>query len=258
MNLFDAIIFGIVEGISEFLPISSTGHLMLTARLLELSQTDFLKSFEIMIQLGAILSVIVLYGKSLLVRVEVLKRVLAAFIPTAIIGFLLYKMIKKIFLAHNGIVLWSLFLGGIILIVFELLHHEKEDHTEDLSRISYPKAITIGIFQSIAIIPGVSRSAATIIGGLMLGIKRKTIVEFSFLLAIPTMCAATGLDLIKNAHSFSSDQFAFLSIGFITSFIVALLSIKFLLYFIQRNNFVWFGVYRVAVACVGWILGLNK
>ena len=258
MNLLDSIIFGIVEGISEFLPISSTGHLMLTARLLELSQTSFLKSFEIAIQLGAILSVIILYGKSLPVRFEILKRVAAAFIPTAIIGFLFYKIIKKIFLAHNDIVLWSLFLGGIILIVFDLLHREKEDHTEDIANISYSQAITIGIFQSVAIIPGVSRSAATIIGGLLLGIKRKTIVEFSFLLAIPTMLAATGLDLIKNAHSFSSDQFIFLSIGFATAFFVAILSIKFLLYFIQRNNFVWFGVYRVGIACVGWIFGLNK
>ncbi len=254
MNLFHAVIFGIVEGVTEFLPISSTGHLMLTARLLNLSQTDFLKSFEIAIQLGAILSVVVLYWRMFLVNRDIIKKVLAAFIPTAIVGFGLFEVIKRVLLGSESVVLWALFLGGIFIIIFDLLHREKKGAAEDISAISYKQAITIGLFQSIAVIPGVSRAAATIIGGLILGVKRRAIVEFSFLLAIPTMLAATALDLLKNKDAFSMDQLAFLSVGFITSFFVALLSIKLLLYFIKRHSFVSFGIYRVVLALFFWLV----
>ncbi len=254
MNFFDALIFGVVEGITEFLPISSTGHLMLTAKVMGFSQTNFLKSFEIAIQLGAILSVVVLYWKKFLMDFEVLKRVLAAFLPTAILGFFLYKIVKKVLLNGSQVVLWSLFLGGIFLIIFEWLHREKETAVEDLAKIPYKKAFFIGIFQSLAMIPGVSRAAATIVGGLLLGLKRRTIVEFSFLLAVPTMLAATVLDLLKSAHEFSSGQMEFLLIGFVSSFTVALLSIKFLLHFIKNHTFVWFGVYRIAVALLFWFV----
>jgi undecaprenyl-diphosphatase len=250
MDLLTAGILGIVEGITEFLPISSTGHLILAAQVLKLSQSNFLKSFEIIIQLGAILSVVVLYFKSLVLDIKTIKKVAAAFIPTAIIGFILYKLVKKVLLGNSHIVVWSLFIGGAVLIVFELLHREKQDAVEDVSSISYSQAVLIGLFQSIAIIPGVSRSAATIVGGLLLGLKRKTIVEFSFLLAVPTMLAATVLDLSKNINSFAPGQFAFLSVGFITSFVVALLSIKFLLAYIQKHNFIPFGIYRILVSIV--------
>jgi len=198
MNFLDVIILGIVEGITEFLPISSTGHLILASHLLGLNQTGFLKSFEIAIQLGAILSVVVLYGRSLLINAAVLKRVFVAFAPTAIFGLVFYNTIKKSLLGDSNVVLWSLFLGGIFLIIFEIVHREK-DAQEEIISITYPQALLIGVFQSVAMIPGVSRSAATIVGGLMIGLKRKTIVEFSFLLAVPTMGAATALDLMKNA-----------------------------------------------------------
>ena len=237
LNLLHALIFGIVEGISEFLPISSTGHLILTAKLLGLDQSSFLKSFEIAIQLGAILAVVALYWKSLLVNFEIFKRVSAAFIPTAAVGFVLYKIIKKFLMGNSSVVLWSLFIGGIFLIVFEKLHREKPGATESMERISYKQAVLIGLFQSLAMVPGVSRSAATICGGLILGLKRKTIVEFSFLLAVPTMLAATALDLLKSADTFSADQFGFLGVGFVTSFVVALLSIRFLLHFIKNHSF---------------------
>lgn len=254
MNLFDAVIYGIVEGITEFLPISSTGHLMLTSFLLKSLQTNFLKSFEIAIQLGAILSVVVLYAKHLFVNKEIIKRIIVAFLPTAAVGFALYKVIKGILLENTQIVLWSLFIGGILLIVFELFHKEKNDSVEELSHIPYRTSFLIGIFQSLAVIPGVSRAAATIIGGLALGLKRKTIVEFSFLLAVPTMLAATGFDLIKNAGAFSVDDFWFLAVGFVTSFVVALLSIKFLLGFIKKHTFISFGVYRMLLALLFWII----
>jgi undecaprenyl-diphosphatase len=254
VNLLEALIFGIVEGITEFLPISSTGHLMLTAQLLGLSQTEFLKTFEIVIQFGAIMSVIVLYWKTLLVNFEAVKRIILAFLPTAALGLLFYKIIKQFLMKSNQVVLWSMFIGGIALIIFELLHKEKDDAVEDIAAIPYGKAILIGLFQSIAMIPGVSRSAATIVGGLVLGLKRKTIVEFSFLLAIPTMLAATVLDLMKNAGQFSAAQISSLSIGFILSFVFAMLSVKFLLNYIKHHTFISFGIYRIILALSFWLL----
>lgn len=254
MNILHAVIFGMVEGVSEFLPISSTGHLILTAQILNVSQSDFIKSFEIAIQLGAIFSVVVLYFKSLLLDLKIIKRLIIAFIPTAIIGLIFYKLARRFLLGNSHVVIWSLLIGGIFLIVFELLHREKADAIDNVASISYSQAIFIGLFQSIAIIPGVSRSAATIIGGLLLGLKRKTIVEFSFLLAVPTMLAATALDLSKNVNTFTNSQFIFLLVGFITSFIVALLAIKFLIAFIQRHSFMAFGVYRILIALLFFFL----
>jgi len=252
MNYFHSIILGAVEGITEFLPISSTGHLILTSHLLGLSQTEFIKTFEIAIQLGAIWAVVVLYWKSLFTNFKVIQRIAAAFVPTAILGLIFYKFIKSILFNSQQVVLWSLLVGGIILIVFELLYKEKEDAGAEIGDISFKKAFMIGVFQSLAMVPGVSRSAATIIGGLLLGLKRKTIVEFSFLLAVPTMLAAAVLDLSKNVASFSGDQFFFLAVGFVVSFIVATLSIKFFLYFIKNHNFIGFGIYRVLVALLFW------
>ncbi|MFA6354622.1 MAG: undecaprenyl-diphosphate phosphatase [Candidatus Paceibacterota bacterium] len=252
---FYALILGAVEGITEFLPISSTGHLILTSKLLGLTPTDFLKSFEIVIQFGAILAVVVLYFKTLTTSLETWKRIVVAFIPTGIIGLALYKVVKNL-LGSNAVVLWSLAIGGLLIIIFEFLHKEKPDADDNLEKISYKKSFIIGLFQSIAIIPGVSRAAATIIGGLLLGLRRKTIVEFSFLLAVPTMAAATGLDLVKNANSFSSSQFSILAVGFVASFIVAILSVKLLLRFIQKHNFTSFGVYRILIAIAFWLLVL--
>ena len=254
MNIIDSFLFGIVEGITEFLPISSTGHLILTARLLHIPQTNFIKSYEIAIQLGAILSVIVLYWKSLVLDARVIKRVIAAFIPTAVIGFLFYKIIIKSLMGNEQVVLWSLFLGGIFLIVFERYHREPQIADEAVTDIPLRSAILIGIFQSFAVIPGVSRAAATIIGGLILGLKRKTTVEFSFLLAVPTMLAATSLDLLKNARVFSIDQTFSLIVGFVSSFIVALFCIKFLLRYIRQNNFILFGIYRILIALIFWFI----
>jgi undecaprenyl-diphosphatase len=254
MNYLHAVILGIIEGISEFLPISSTGHLMLTAKLLGLSQTEFVKSFEIVIQLGAILAVVVLYGRKIMLDFEILKRVLAAFLPTAVIGSVLYTIIKRFLLSDYHIVLWALFLGGLFLIAFEKLYRQPEQKASSLTEISYKKAIQIGLCQSLSVIPGVSRAAATIIGGLFLGVERKTIVEFSFLLAIPTMVAATRLDLVKNAGSFSSNEFGILAAGFIASFIVAVICIRWFLAYVQKNTFIAFGVYRVLLALNFWLL----
>ncbi len=248
MSILHSIIFGIIEGITEFLPISSTAHMVLAAKLMHVAQSDFVKSFEIIIQVGAILSVVMLYWKRFFVDMESLKRVIAAFIPTAIIGFILYKAIKKYLLANDSIIVWALLIGGLIIIAFEMFHREKESAAGDISRISYGKCIGIGLFQSLAMIPGVSRSAATIIGGLALDVKRATIVEFSFLLAVPTMLAASALDLLKSGSSFSGAEFGTLAVGFVVSFIVAVISIKFFMGYIKKHTFIPFGVYRIIAA----------
>jgi len=248
MSFIHAIILSIVEGISEFLPISSTGHQILAASILNIPQTEFVKSFEIFIQLGSICSVVFLYWKVFFKNLEIWKKIIVAFIPTGIIGLTLYKIVKQFLLGNAYVTLLALLIGGIVLIILELVYKEQEHHVSDIEKISYKTAFFIGLFQSISIIPGVSRAAATIMGGLLLGTKRKTAVEFSFLLAVPTMLAATGLDLVKTHLSFSGYEFSLLAVGFVSSFIVAILAIKFLLQFVQNHTFIPFGIYRIILA----------
>lgn len=250
MDYLQAIILSVVEGLTEFLPISSTGHLVLTSRLLNITQTEFVKSFEIIIQLGAICAILFLYWKTILKNKQIWKIILMAFIPTAIIGFIFYKIVKLFLLGNPLITLFALFVGGIILIILEKLYKEKEHHVGSLERISLKNAFLIGTFQSISIIPGVSRSAATIIPALFLGTKRKTAVEFSFLLAIPTMFAATAFDIFKSQFSFTSSEIFILITGFIGSFLVAILGVMFLLKFIQNHTFIPFGIYRILLAII--------
>ncbi len=268
LHALQAIILGLVEGITEFLPISSTGHMILASHLMHLDETEFLKSFEIIIQLGAILAVLVLYWKKLLLNGKIFARVAVAFVPTAVIGLIFYKIVKTYLLGNTAVVLWALLIGGILLIAFEKLHKEKparttgavqsggasaEDLTLELESISYKQALMIGVFQSVAIIPGVSRSAATIVGGLLLGISRRAIVEFSFMLAVPTMAAAVGLDLLKTTYSFTGGEWGMLAVGFVTAFVSALLAVRFLIRFIKDHTFVPFGIYRIIIA-LGFLL----
>lgn len=252
MNYLQSVIMGIVEGFTEFLPVSSTAHLILSAKVLRIAQSDFVKSFEIVIQLGAILAVVWLYWKKLFADKEAIKRIAVAFAPTAVLGFLLYKIFKSFLMENVLLITGALVAGGVFLVVFELLHKERPGAVEEIGKISYKQSFVIGVCQSVAIVPGVSRSAATILGGIALGLKRKTIVEFSFLLAVPTMIAATGLDLYKNWQQFSFSQFEFLAVGFLAAFLVALASIKFLLNFIKKHSFIGFGLYRLLAAAVFW------
>ncbi|MBI5452594.1 undecaprenyl-diphosphate phosphatase [Candidatus Gottesmanbacteria bacterium] len=254
MNYLQTIILSIVEGITEFLPISSTGHLILTSDLLKISQTEFQKSFEIIIQLGAILSVVVIYFQTLLRKRKIWEKVLVAFLPTGVLGFTLYKLIKHYLLGNTVVVLLSLFIGGIVLIILEKMHNEEKSKLDDIEKISLKNAFFIGLFQSISMIPGVSRAAATIFGGLYLGLNRKTAVEFSFLLAIPTMLAATVLDLYKSHLSFTSYEYLLLAVGFAGAFITAFVTVKYFLRFIQSHTFVPFGIYRVILAVAFWVL----
>ncbi len=249
MTFFDAVILGVVEGLTEFLPVSSTGHLILTGELLGLPSTEFLKSFDIAIQLGAICAVIASYVRSFF-DIEIVKRIAVGFIPTGVIGFLAYPFIKDYLFESPQLVLAALALGGVALILFELWHREDESASPSIAEISYKQAFAVGLFQSMAMVPGVSRSAATILGGLLVGIKRTTIVEYSFLLAVPTMATATGYDMLKSSSSFVRDDFGMLAVGFITSFIVAALAIRFLLAYIRTHTFISFGVYRILIAAL--------
>ncbi|MBF0504998.1 MAG: undecaprenyl-diphosphatase UppP [Candidatus Omnitrophica bacterium] len=253
MDITHTIILAVIEGVTEFLPVSSTGHMMVASALMHMPQTEFLKTFEIAIQLGAIAAVAGLYWRTFLLDWEIDARVLASFVPTAIVGFLLYKFIKKSLLGNAWVVVWAWFIGGVMIVLFERFYPSK-GHVKQISQISFPKAILIGIFQALAVVPGVSRSAATILGGLMLGVERRAIVEFSFLLAVPTMLAATVLDLIKTDATLNSNEWGLLGVGFLVAFIVAWGAVKFLLQYIQRHNFTPFGVYRILAALAAGFL----
>ena len=247
LDAVSALILGIVEGFTEFLPISSTAHLNLASDLMGFAQSEYVKTFEISIQSGAILAVVTLYWKKFL-DPEILKRIAVAFVPTAILGAALYKVIKSFLIGNTAVALWALALGGVLLILFEKFHKEPVDErVRGLadSTMSYKQSFLVGVFQSVAMIPRVSHAAATIVGGMLLGVRRAAIVEFSFLLAVPTMLAATGYDLVKSAGAFSASEFDVLAIGFIASFAMAIISVKFLLAYIRRHTFTAFGVYRI-------------
>jgi undecaprenyl-diphosphatase len=243
MQLIQAIILSVVEGITEFLPISSTGHLVLASNLMQITQTDFVKSFEIFIQLGAILAVVFLYWKKL-INTKLWPNLLVAFIPTAILGLIFYKFIKMYLLGNTLVTLSALFIGGLILIFLEKIPHSK------LKTMNLTTAFYIGLAQSISMIPGVSRAGATIVGSMLLGIDKKEAVEFSFLLAVPTMIAATSLDLFQSNFSFSNNEWFLMSVGFIGSFVTAILAIKLFIGYVQRHDLKWFGFYRIALAAV--------
>ena len=254
LDAFHAVLLGIIEGITEFLPISSTAHLILASRALGLTETEFLKSFEIIIQLGAILSVVVLYWKRFL-NFDVLKKLVVAVIPTGVIGLTVYKAIKGYLMGNITVILLTLLIGGVALIVFERFRRE-EERDVDFHEITYRKAFLIGLFQAIAVIPGVSRSAATIVGGSLLGVSKRTIVEFSFMLAVPTMLAASGLELIKN-HSALNENAMALAVGFVVSFITAIAAIKWLLAYVKKRDFSLFGWYRIVLAIVFYVVFLR-
>jgi undecaprenyl-diphosphatase len=258
MDYVQAVILSVIEGLAEFLPISSTGHLILASDLLKIVQTDFVKSFEIIIQLGAILAVVVLYWKKFL-DTKLWPIIISGFIPTAIFGFIFYKTVKNYLLGNSLVVVIALFLGGILLILIEkfLAKNGKIGQINQTNQIGLKKAALIGVFQSVSIIPGVSRSASTIIGGLICNLDRKTAIEFSFLLAIPTMFAASALDIYQTKLNFTQQELICLSLGFIGAFITAIFAIKFFLKFVQNHTFIPFGIYRIIIAIVFWFIFLT-
>ncbi len=250
MTTIEAIILGVVEGLTEFLPISSTAHLIFTSRLLDLENTEFLKTFEISIQLGAILAVLFLYRQKILKGWEINKRLLVAFLPTALIGALAYPVVKGIFFANHLVSVSALFVGGVVIILLERWLRARPPAITTLATIDYRRAVYIGLCQALAIIPGVSRAAATIMGGRALGLDRKTIVEFSFLLAVPTMLGAVGFDFLQSVPALAWSEYLNLAVGFSVSFVAASLGIKFFLKFITIHDLTVFGVYRVLLALI--------
>jgi len=251
---FEVLLLGIVEGFTEFLPISSTGHLIMASYVLGIAQTDFHKTFTIAIQFGAILAVVAVFWRKFL-DIHMLARLCVAFVPTGVLGFLFYKTIKTYLLGNEVVVLAALFLGGILLLIFEWWYVEKEGALDDVRHLSYAKAAILGVCQAAAMIPGVSRSAATIAGGLFLGMRRTAIVEFSFLLAVPTMLVASCFALFKDPPAIVWDELGVLGLGFGAAFLTALISIVWLLRFIRTHTFVPFALYRIAIAIVfAWVL----
>ncbi len=252
MNILDAIILGVVEGLTEFLPVSSTGHMILVSHILGIGENAFTKSFEVIIQLGAILAIVYMYRKTIYTDLGSMLKVLTAFIPTAVIGFVLYKAIRQYLLGNELVVVLALLIGGIVIVLFERFYTKHTENTieekEIFAAVSYKKAFYIGLFQSLAVVPGVSRSAATIIGGEALRLPRKTIVEFSFLLAVPTMLAATVLDIYKYPAILTGGNLSILITGFVTAGVVALIVVRYFLKFIQKHTFEVFGYYRIVVA----------
>ncbi len=246
MDITQVVVLGIVEGLTEFLPISSTGHLILTAHFLGLPDTDFLKSFEVVIQLGAILAVVTLYWRKLFLDWRMMRRIAVALLPAIGVGYLFYATIRSL-LASPLTVVIALAVGGLGLILFESYRREPVRPLL-VDELSYRQAFFVGLTQALSVVPGVSRAGATIVGGLLVGLSRPAAVEFSFLLGVPTMVAATTLDILKHAATFSLLDIQSILIGLSISFVVALVAIKFLLRYVETHSFIVFGLYRIIVA----------
>jgi undecaprenyl-diphosphatase len=249
MTYLHAIILGIVEGLTEFLPISSTGHMIIASSMMGIEENTFTKAFEVIIQFGAILSVLVLYWKRFLPEWSFYKKLFIAFLPTAIIGFAAKDVVEHL-LGSVQVVAWSLILGGIILVWSDKIFAHLTAKGRTVSDLTHKDAIKLGLFQSIAMIPGVSRSGATIMGGLTLGMNKKEAAEFSFFLAVPTMAAATLYKLLKIYKTIEHDQISILLLGSVVAFLVAIVAIRFFIGVVGKYGFRGFGYYRILVGVI--------
>lgn len=254
MSVFQAIVLAIVEGLTEFLPVSSTGHMIIASSFMGIADDSFTKTFTVAIQLGAILSVVVLYWKRFFVSMSFYYKLFVAFLPAAVIGLLLNDYIDAL-LERVEVVGATLILGGIVFLFVDNIFKETEESGKE--GVSYTNALKIGFFQTIAMIPGVSRSAATIIGGLTQKLNKKAAAEFSFFLAVPTMFAATAYKLLQfylDGNRFGTEEIKLLLVGNIAAFIVAMLAIKSFITFLTRHGFKWFGYYRIIAGLIILIL----
>jgi undecaprenyl-diphosphatase len=253
MDIIQSIILSIIEGLTEFLPISSTGHMILASSIMHIPEDTFVKTFEISIQVGAILAVVFLYFKRFITGISIYLKLAIAFIPTGIIGFLAYPYIKA-YLFNPVVVSISLILGGIVLILIDKKVAGQLSKTDNLENITYKHAFFIGLFQSVSMIPGVSRAAATIVGGIFNDLDKKQAVEFSFLLAVPTMFVATGYDLYKTPIQFSGHEMFLLGLGLTVAFITAWIAVKAFVSLVQNYGFRYFGYYRIIIGILFLIL----
>ncbi len=245
MDIINAIILGVVEGATEFLPVSSTGHLIVVSKWLGIKQEDVHIAFQIIIQFAAILAVFATYrGKFTPRHIGLWTKVLIAFLPLAIVGFIFRNEIKALFLS-TYVVPVMFIIGGIVFLVVEAFHHDERETTHDLDDISYRQAAWIGLAQVLALVPGTSRAGATIIGAMLVGVGRKTSAEFSFLLALPVLGATGAYELLTNFDALSGANWLVLGVGSLTSFIVAWLTMKLFISFLEKFTFVAFGIYRI-------------
>jgi undecaprenyl-diphosphatase len=254
MELIHVIILAIIEGLTEFLPVSSTGHMIIASSAMGIANNDFVKLFTVAIQLGAILSVVVLYFKRFFRTFDFYIKLFVAFVPAMVFGLLFSDKIDELLESALTVGI-TLFVGGIILLFVDKWFNQPTIENED--DISYATALKIGLFQCIAMIPGTSRSAATIIGGMAQKLTRKAAAEFSFFLAVPTMFAATAkkmYDFYKDGHVFTGEEIKLLAVGNLIAFVVALLAIQSFITFLQRKGFVLFGWYRIIIGAI--IIGL--
>jgi len=245
MTVFDSIILGIIEGFTEFLPISSTGHLIVASSFLGIDQNSVTKAYEVIIQFAAILAVIFNYkDKFSIKKIDLWSKVFLAFLPIGAVGFIFAHQIKELF--SINIVATMFIVGGVIFLAVEKFFIPKETNLiDDVEKVTIKQSLFIGFAQVFALIPGTSRAGSTIIGALLVGLSRKASAEFSFLLAFPVMSAVTAYDLLKHYHQFSDANLITLVVGFVIAFIVAYLTIKLFLAFLERFTFVAFGVYRI-------------
>ena len=255
MTLFDSVILGIVEGITEYLPVSSTAHLILTAQILQLRQDAFLRAYEIIVQIAPIFSVMLIYGERLLQNRMLWYKLIVSFIPTGIVGFLFHKRIEALFSMDATLLLMAI--TGALFLLIEYFYEEKSHHVGSLDAVSFKQAFFIGLFQVLSLVPGVSRSGSTILGAMLVGLQRETAMSFSFLLAIPTMGAASGYMLLKNGTLLDNAHLELLAVGFIISFIVGYIAVKSFLAIVARYNFTPFGVYLIASALLFRLLGVQ-
>jgi undecaprenyl-diphosphatase len=254
MDILQSIILGLIEGATEFLPISSTGHMIVASQWMGISQSEENKAFEVIIQLAAILAVVANYREKFsFVYIDLWKKVVLAFIPLGVVGFLFHKQIKAMFTVD--IVAIMFIVGGIVFLVVEYFHKDKTYPVQRVEDLSYRQALWIGIAQVFALIPGTSRAGASIIGAMLVGLSRKASAEFSFLLALPVMMAASGFDLLKHYQDFMGANLLVLLTGFVVAFASAWLVMRLLLRFLEHFTFVAFGVYRILFgALLLWVL----
>ena len=250
MTIFDSVILGTIEGFTEFLPISSTGHLIVASKFLGIDQTSVTKAYEVIIQFAAILAVVANYKEKFTPKhINLWTKVFLAFLPIGVVGFLLSHQINELF--SINIVATMFIVGGIIFLLVEKFYIPQEKNLiDDIENVSIKQSLWIGFAQVFALIPGTSRAGSTIIGGLLVGLSRKASAEFSFLLAFPVMGAVSAYDLLKHYHEFSSANTEALAIGFIVAFIVAYLTIKLFLKFLENFTFVAFGIYRIVFGVI--------
>jgi len=254
LDIFQGIIIGIIEGFTEFLPISSTGHMIVASQFLGVKQDSVSKAYEVIIQFAAILAVMLIYKEKItLKKIDLWIKLFVAFLPLAIVGFIFKEQIKALFNVQT--VAWMFIIGGVVFLIVEYFYKPKEHTVKEVEEVTYTQAWWVGFSQIFSLVPGTSRAGATIIGGMLSRLDRKTASDFSFLLAIPVMGAVSAYDLLKHYKEFVDANWVAFGIGFVVAFVVAYITVKLFLVFIQKFTFIPFGIYRIVFGVfLLWIL----